>query len=70
MIYIILGYLFTAIAFLGLLFINPMSAFALFIVITVLIIGPILFIIGVKKSLKEQKNNSKNQKDIYTSITS
>jgi len=66
MLYIIFGYLLTAIAFLGLLFIDPMSVMTLLIIITVMIVGPVLFIIGVRKGLREQKK----QRDMYTKITS
>ena len=52
---IILGYLLTIIAFISLLFIDPMSAMTLFIVIAVLIIGPVLFILGVKNAFNEQR---------------
>jgi len=58
---IILGYLLTIIAFISLLFIDPMSAMTLFIIVTILIIGPVLFILGVKNAFNEQRGKSLNE---------
>jgi hypothetical protein len=55
--YLILGYLLTAIAFVGLLFIEPMSAMAFFVTISILIIGPFLFFLGLKSVKNELKIN-------------
>jgi ABC-type transport system involved in cytochrome bd biosynthesis fused ATPase/permease subunit len=68
--YIILGYLLTAIAFISLLFIEPMSALALFITLLILIVGPFLFFLGIKSVKNELRISKNKKKEMYSKITS
>ena len=70
MLYIIFGYLLTAIAFLGLLFIDPMSSLAHIIIISIIIIGPFLFFLGIKSVKNELKRNKNKKREMYSKITS